>query len=135
MNNGEYEFDKYLKEMEAEATNLKTAHQRPLGALNFFKESLGFAVNLTESYGVYAVDFYVTVTIATPTTKPPIVQTGWSVPAGFIRVYFIDLNVSSDYTTWQYQLQLLTDQVVSSAPMNITTLSSQPIIDISWGYV
>lgn len=134
MNNGEYEIDRYIKEMSDEVLALKTAHQRPLGALDFFKQSLNFTVNLSESYGVYATDFSVVVKIATTATKPPIVQAGWNTPAGFLKVDFLDLNISSDYETYIYKLELLTNQTITSANMNFTVISSQPIINIEWSY-
>ncbi|WP_407457172.1 hypothetical protein [Fibrobacter sp.] len=134
MHNGEYQIDRYIKEMEDEVLALKTAHQRPLGTLDFFKKSLSFTVNLSESYGVYAVDFIVVVKIATPTTKPPIVQCGWSTPTGFLKVDFLDFSVSSDYETYSYKLELLTSQTIDSANMNFTALSSQPIISVNWSY-
>ncbi len=134
MYNGEAEFDKMIKDMEGEILALQTAHQRPLGALNFFSKQTSFTVNLDYSYGTYAKDFEVTVVVAQPTAKPPIVQTGWDTPAGFYIVDILDFSVSSDYTTWTYKLSL-TSMNTSSATMKIGVKSSQPIESISWRYV
>lgn len=134
MNNGEYEFDKYLREMENEVVNLKTAHQRPLGALDFFKKSVDFNLNLPYQYGSYSATINVIVKITTPTAKPPIVQTGWNIPPNFFSVDFMDFSVSNDYETWTYQLYL-SNQSVSSVNFKVSSISSQPIESITWSYV
>ena len=134
MNNAEREYNQLLSSMESEVLALKTAHERPLGALNFFTKRENFNVNLTEQYGVYVATILITVSIATPAVKPPIVQTGWDTPAGFLNVDFIEFNVSSDYSTWSYKLRLLTTNALASATMKVSTLSSQPINSITWSY-
>jgi len=134
MNNPEKELNSYLLDMEREVLALKTAHQRPLGALNFFKDNLNFNVNLTESFGVYGADIEVIVNIARPSVTPPIVQAGWDTPSGFYTVNFRDFNTSADYSTWTYQLQLLSE-TVSSTTMKFGVLSSQPINSIIWRYI
>lgn len=133
MNNGEYEFDRYLKEMEDEVTNLKTAHQRPLGALGFFKKNLNFVLNLPYQYGAYSATINVVVKITTPTAKPPIVQTGWNIPAGFYSVDFMDFNVNGNYDTWTYKLYL-SSNTISSVNFKVSSISSQPIESITWSY-
>lgn len=131
MNNGEYEIDRYIKEMEDEVKNLKTAHQRPLGALDFFKKSKTFRIELDQySYAT----FYITVRIAPPNTKPPIVQTGWSVPQDFFVTELNSFSISNDYEIWTYNLTLSSNQSVSSVDFKVSSLSSQPILDIEWGY-
>ena len=132
--NNEYEFAKYLKDIENEITNLKTAHQRPLGALSFFEQNFDFTVNLSYSVGVYIATFNVIVKIATPSVKPPIVQTGWDIPAGFYSVDFLDFNVDSNYETWTYKLQLLSP-TTTTANFKVKALSSQPIESITWSLV
>lgn len=134
MNNGEYEFDKYLKEMEAEATNLKTAHQRPLGALNFFTKKIEFTVNLNYEYGSYYRRFDVVVKIATPIATPPILQPGWDTPSGFYFVNLDGINISNDYTTYTYKMDL-NSMDISSGLIKFSALSSQPIESITWSYV
>ena len=134
MGDNEVEYARMLKKMENEILALKTAHQRPLGALNFFKDTLNFNINLSYSFGIYVANINVVVTIAEPSVVPPIVQTGWDIPPGFYSVNFQDLNISGDYSTWTYQLQFISS-TTSSATVKIGTLSSQPIESITWSYV
>lgn len=134
MNDAVREYASLIKGIEQELTDLKTAHQRPLGALNFFTRSISFAVQLESSYGVYTREFQVAVTIELPTVIPPIVQAGWDTPAGFYRVDFLNLTISGDYTTWVYRLSLLSDST-SAATMKFSALSSQPISNITWSYI
>lgn len=134
MNDAEHEYDRLVKSMEDEVLALKTAHQRPLGALNFFKKTLDFDVALTENFGVYVATFNVVVQIAKPSVKPPIVQTGWDTPAGFYYVTYLDFSTDSDYATWTYKLRLLTNDTIPSATMKVGALSSQPIESITWSY-
>ena len=133
MNDGEYEFDRMLKSMENEVLALKTAHQRPLGTLNFFRKDLSFNVEIAA--GDYSVGFYIDITIATPSVIPPIVQAGWNVPSGFFETTFEGMNTSGDYSVWTYALSLSNDNSAAQT-INIKTmaLSSQPIIGISWRY-
>lgn len=134
MNDAEREYASLITSMEREVLALKTAHQRPLGALNFFTKSESFDVNLTEQYGVYVANITLVVNIATPAVKPPIVQTGWDTPPGFLNINFTNFAVSSDYSTWTYTIQLLTTTAMASAPMKVSSLSSQPINSITWSY-
>lgn len=131
MNAGEQDFEQLLRQMEAEILALKTAHQRPLGALNFFQDSETFTVPLSESYGTYLADIKVTVTIDTPTVVPPIVQPGWDIPNGFYTVWFSGVTVSADYKTWIYNLTL-TSVSAGTATMRAGAISSQPIQSITW---
>lgn len=133
MNDGEREYVQMLTSMEQEVLNLKTAHQRPLGTLNFFKSSSTFTIPLVDYGGSYSADIAVVVIIATPSITPPIVQTGWSVPASFYTVDLINFSVSGDYTTWTYTL-FLQSTSVSSPQLTISALSSQPVEAISWSY-
>lgn len=122
---------KKLKEVDRELTALKTAHQRPLGTLDFLQKSSEFTVNL-DSYGAASIN--VTVTIETPTVTPPIVQTGWSVPQNCYSVDLTAFNTSANYSQWTYKLSINTYPAVASANMKITALSSQPIQSITWSY-
>ena len=131
MNNGEREIDQLFTEMEKEVTNLKTAHQRPLGALNFFKESETFTIDLTQMAGTYIATFNIIVKIATPAVTPPIVQTGWDTPANFYRVERLEFATSADFSTYTYKLRLSTTTMLLSANMKVSALSSQPIESIS----
>lgn len=133
MYNGEYEFDNMLTDMEREVLELKTAHQRPLGALNFFSAEDTFTINLNYSYGIYYREFYIIVKIATPVTTPPIVQTGWNTPPNFFLTELIETSISADYTTWTYKLDLLSENQ-SSANFKVGVKSSQPIISITRTY-
>lgn len=135
MNNGEREITSLLKGIEHELTNLKTAHQRPLGALNFFKRSVNADLTLEESFGVYATTIDIIVTIDTPTAKPPLVQVGWNTPPNFTRPELISHTISYDYTTWTFRIRLLTTFAVSTTTLNFTATSSQPINSMSWEYV
>ena len=127
MNNGEREIDALFTEMEKEVTNLKTAHQRPLGALNFFKQSAQFTIPLTSIVGTYIATFNFVVKIATPTTTPPIVQAGWNTPPNFFRVERQEMAVSADFSTYTYKLRLQTQTALASAIFNAGAISSQPI--------
>ena len=124
-----------MKQIKRELTALKTSHQRPLGTLDFFSQSSTFNVNLSESGGTYLATIDVIVTIETPTTTPPIVQTGWDTPQGFYRVQFLDFNVSNNFSQWTYKLELNSAGAsISSATMKITAISSQPVQSITWSY-
>lgn len=127
MNNGEREIDALFVEMEKEVANLKTAHQRPLGALNFFKESAQFTIPLQSMVGSYIATFNFIVKIATPTTTPPIVQAGWDTPPDFFRVERQEMAVSADFSTYTYKLRLQTQTALASAIFKACALSSQPI--------
>lgn len=134
MSDAEREYDQLIKNMENEVLALKTAHQRPLGALNFFKKSLDFNVNLTESYGIYVATFNVVVNIAAPEVRPPIVQSGWDTPAGFFYIEYLDFSNNSNYSTWSYKFRVLTQDATSSATIKFGAVSSQPINSITWSY-
>lgn len=124
-----------LKWLKRELTALKTAHDRPLGTLDFFHESRTFTVNLTESYGIYMATFNIIVQTETPIVVPPIVQTGWDTPNGFYRVDFLDFSVNNLYNQWIYKLQLISPgTVITSADMKVVSISSQPITSITWSY-
>lgn len=134
MNDAEREYDRLVKSMENEVLALKTAHQRPLGALNFFKDAIDFDVDLTESFGVRIATFNVVVEIATPAVTPPIVQAGWDTPAGFYYVTYLYSSISGDYSVWTYRLRLLTTNPIAQANMKFGATSSQPIESITWSY-
>lgn len=124
-----------LKHIKRELTALKTAHDRPLGTLDFFHANKTFTVNLTSSYGVYVATVNIVVQIETPTVTPPIVQTGWDTPNGFYRVQFLDFSVNNLYNQWTYKLQLIAPgTTITTADMKITSISSQPITSITWSY-
>lgn len=131
MYNGEAELVKMIKDMEAEILALQTAHQRPLGALNFFKKSVNIPVNLQYSYGIYYADIKITVRVRTPSVKPPIVQTGWDVPAGFNTVWFSEATTNADYSEWTYEMALNSNNITSTT-FNVGVVSSQPIESITW---
>ena len=132
MNDAEREYAQMLVSMEKEVLALKTAHQRPLGALNFFKQALNFNLNIAA--GSYGVAFLVTVNIATPTAKPPIVQASYNVPNGFYDVSIEQITTGGDYSSWTYDLALNNDGSAQSVAFNFEALSSQPIVDIIWSY-
>ena len=124
-----------LKSIKRELTALKTAHDRPLGTLDFFHANKTFTVNLTDDYGSYVATFNLFVQIETPTATPPIVQTGWDTPNGFYRVQFLDFSVNNLYNQWTYKLQLeAPGTVITSADMKVVSISSQPIKSITWSY-
>lgn len=129
MNDGEYEYATMLKEMENEVLALKTAHQRPLGTLNFFQKSQTFTLNI--SAGDYGIDFTITVKIAEPTAKPPITQVGWEIPSGFYDVTIVNMSVNGDYDTWTYELFLNSDEYAHTVSFKVGVVSSQPIISIT----
>ena len=135
MNDAEYEINALINNIDHELTNLKTAHIRPLGALNFFKDRLFCSLELKDSGGSYYVDFKVIVVIAKPTTVPPIVQLGWSVPAGFYKVDFMSFENTPDYSTWTYNLSLQSPgTAITSAVVELCATSSQPIESMIWEY-
>lgn len=133
MNNGEREIDQLFTEMEKEVTNLKTIHQRPLGALNFFKKSESFVIPLTQMAGVYIATFIITIEIETPIYTPPILQAGWDTPPQFYRIDFLDFSVSADYSTYTYKLRLIqqVSGTIQSVIFKAGATSSQPINSIS----
>lgn len=133
MNDGEYEYAKLLKSMENEVANLKTAHQRPLGALNFFTNKIQFTINLNYEYGSYYRAFRVVVKIAKPTTTPPILQPAWDTPPGFYVVWLSANTISNDYTTYTYDMYL-NSMTTASGLVKFGAISSQPIESITWSY-
>ena len=122
---------RHLKEIDRELTALKTAHQRPLGTLDFLQKSLSFNVSIGQ-YGAVSID--VTATIETPTGGPPIVQTGWSIPNNCFSVDLTSYSVSADYSQWTYRLFINTYPPLSSVNMSVTAVSSQTIKTITWSY-
>lgn len=118
-----------IQGVENELTNLKTAHQRPLGALDFFKKIQSLTVILQNPYGTYYKDFWVDVKIEKPEVTPPIVQSGWDLPSGFLYIDLYEYAVSFDYSTFSYRLALQSENI-SSATFNFSALSSQPIKSI-----
>lgn len=134
MNNGEYEYGQMLKNLANEIRNLKTAHQRPLGTLNFFKKNISFNVELNYEYGSYYREFNVKVKIALPITTPPILQPFWNTPPGFYVVWLNKAEINLDYTEYSYRMYLLSDSI-SSGEIVFGAISSQPIENISWSYV
>lgn len=132
MNNSEREFAEMIKGIENELRDLKTAHQRPLGTLNFFRESSNFTVNIAA--GNYAAVFDVVVTIEEPTVTPPIVQVGWEIPSGFYDVSVFDMTTSPDYSIWTYQLALLNNGAAETVAFKFGAVSAQPIKSITWSY-
>lgn len=128
MNN---QFDDMMKFVDTELTNLKTAHYRPLGALDFFHLSRSVTVSLSDPYdiGSYYADFWIDVTIQQPDIVPPIVQTGWDIPSGFARMDLYQYAVSNDYSVWSYKLSLAST-TIQSASFLVSAVSSVPILSI-----
>lgn len=124
-------FDEMIKFVDKELTNLKTAHLRPLGALDFFHMSKTLTVNLSDPYniGYYNAVFWIDVTIKQPDIIPPIVQTGWNIPNGFSRMDLYEYAVSSDYSVWSYKLTLESSST-NSASFLASAVSSVPILSI-----
>lgn len=124
------QFDDMIKFVDRELTDLKTAHLRPLGALDFFHLAQTVSVSLQQIGGVsYYKDFWVDVTIKQPDALPPIVQIGWNIPDGFGWMDLYDFSVSSDYTRWSYQMAL-TSPDRDSARFLVSAVSSVPIVSI-----
>lgn len=128
MNN---QFDEMMKFVDTELTNLKTAHYRPLGALDFFHLSRTVTVSLSDPYniGYYYATFWLDVTIKQPDIVPPIVQTGWNIPSGFQRMDLYEYTVSNDYSVWSYKLTL-DSPTLQSASFLASAVSSVPILSI-----
>lgn len=133
MNNGEYEYAQTIKDIETEILALKTAHQRPLGTLNFFQKSATLSISITA--GSYGREFNVIVKISSPSVKPPITQVGWEIPAGFYDVSVINMTANANYDTWTYRLFLNNDGSAQTVSFRVGVISSQPIISISRSYV
>lgn len=131
MSQNNNKFDEMMKFIENELTNLKTAHLRPLGALDFFHLSRTLTVSLSDPYniGYYYTDFWLDVKIKQPDTVPPIVQAGWNIPNGFGRMDLYEYAVSSDYSTWSYRLTLDSSSL-NSASFLASAVSSVPILSI-----
>ena len=127
MNDAEREYTQLIKSIEDEVLNLKTAHQRPLGVLNFFRKTQDITVT-SDQYGY--VDFNIVVKIATPTVTPPIVQTGWNIPNGFYVVDIYQMSINSNYDTWTYRLALQQASQFTTT-LNVSVISSQPIESIT----
>lgn len=130
MNDGEREFDSMIKSMESEVLNLKTAHERPLGALDFFSLTETIEVELDYSGGSYGKDFWIDVTIQASNIKPPICQVGWDNPPNFIPMDLLEYNISSDYSVFSYRLTA-DSPTEDSAVFKVTAVSSMPIQSIS----
>jgi len=131
MNNGEREFNESLVSVEKELTALKTAHIHPLGSINFYTKTETIEVTLEDLYGTYYKDFWVDVTIQMPSVKPPIVQVGWDVPAGFGYMDLYEYSINATYTVWSYRLSLMSP-TQSSASFPVTAVSAMPIESISY---
>lgn len=131
MSSGNSQFDEMVKFVDNELTNLKTAHLRPLGALDFFHLAKTVTVQLVDQYniGYYYKDFWIDVTIRQPDTIPPIVQTGWNIPNGFNRMDLYEYAVSGSYNVWSYRLSLSSSSI-SSASFLVSAVASVPILDI-----
>lgn len=132
MNDQEREFVNLIDSMEREVLELKTAHQRPLGTLNFFQQDINFNVNIAS--GSYGVQFYFVVEIETPSAKPPIVQVGWEIPNGFYDVSVVNMNVNSNYTIWTYTLGLYNNGAAQTVNFKAGAISALPIKSLSWSY-
>ena len=133
MGNGEYEFAQMLSQMENEVLALKTAHQRPLGTLNFFQSNTAFNVNINA--GEYSAYFKISIKIAPPSAKPPILQAGWEIPSGFYDVTLINTTINSNYDLWEYTLGISNSNAsAQTVPFSVGVVSSQPILEINWEY-
>ena len=131
MNDQEREFVNLIDNMEREVLELKTAHQRPLGTLNFFQKNVSFNINM--SAGGFGASFNLIVNVATPTAKPPIVQMGWEIPSGFYDVSVMNMSVNGDYTVWTYELFLANiDGTAKTVNFNAGAISAQPIESLTW---
>lgn len=130
MNSGDREFSDMITFCEKELTALKTSHMHPLGSLNFYTKRESITVNLSESYGVYAVMFWLDVKIETPTVTPPITQVGWDVPAGFVDIDLFEYTVDASYSTYSYRM-FLQSPTQTSATFAVSALSSMPVQSIS----
>lgn len=130
MNNGEREFDSLIKSMEAEVLDLKTAHERPLGALDFFSLTETINVELEYSLGSYWKDFWIDVTIQASDIKPPICQVGWDNPPNFIPMDLLEYNINADYSVFSYKLTV-GSPTETSASFKVTAVSSMPVYSIS----
>lgn len=134
MNDAEREISQMLIDAEKELTALKTAHQRPLGALDFFSLTQQIIVDLEYSYGAYDRTFWIDVKIQESDVKPPICQVGWDDPPNFIPMDLWESNISDDYTTFSYKFYIGSpDQ--ARAVFNATAISSMPIVSITRRYV
>lgn len=129
MNDGESESARLIKEIEREILALKTAHRRPLGALDFITKKETLTVPLDLLYGFYYKEFWLDVKIEKPDVTPPIVQTGWDVPENFYYMELLEYSVSADYATWSYKLYL-GSETYNTATFDVSALSSQPIKSI-----
>lgn len=124
------QFDEMIKFVDRELTDLKTAHIRPLGALDFFHLDSTVNVTLQQIGGIsYYKEFWVDITIRQPDALPPIVQIGWNIPDGFAWMDLYDFQVTADYTRWSYQMAL-TSPDKESASFLVSVVSSVPIVSI-----
>ena len=134
MNSAEREFDLLLTEMESEILALKTAHQRPLGVLNFFRKTKTFTVNLTPEYGSW---YEATINLVIKTeasSKPPIFQMGYNIPRGVRQIYKNSATHNYDYSEWEYELYIL-ENGITSLQFTVSAVCSQPVKSIEWSVV
>lgn len=131
MNSAEREFDSLLTDMEREILALKTAHQRPLGVLNFFRKTETFMVNLENDYGSW-YSATVNIKIRTdPSNRPPIFQIGYDIPSGVRQIIRNKAQYSNNYSEWEYELYI-SARGISTMPFTAGAVCSQPIRNIEW---
>lgn len=131
MNSAEKEFDSLLTDMEREITALKTAHQRPLGVLNFFRKTEIFTINLAHDYSSFYSATIKLVIRVEPSDKPPIFQIGYNIPRGVRQIYTNEAKTNSDYSVWEFELYILA-QNTTSTQFTAGAVCSQPIHSIEW---
>ena len=130
MNDAEYEYAKMLTSMEKEVLDLKTAHLRPLGALNFFYKQETLTIPLTYSYGMYEAEVYIRTSVEPAGAGAPIVQIGWD-RIDHVMSELFDFTISGDYSSWTYRVWIYSNSA-NSVNLPVSVISSQPINSISW---
>ena len=135
MNNGEKQIDDELRFIEKELTNLKTAHQRPLGTLDFFHKTERLSVKLDNPGGSpdYFGYFWVDIELEESAIKPPICQLAYDVPIGSGEASLWDTVISSDYKTFSYRF-FFVDSPTQYGPFDVQTVSSIPVKNVSVRY-
>lgn len=132
MYDSELLFDKYISDMQDELLALKTFHPRPLGAFDFYTDTLDFEANFDE---FDFVDINITVTVEAD-GKMPVVQIGIDTPAKCWRPEIDGITISDDFTTWTYHIiwNLIYGYSAQKTDVNFGVISSVPIDSITWEY-
>lgn len=116
------QFAKMIRKMENEITSLKTAHERGLGAVDFYSKTNSQTVDF-EGYK----RFVITATVADGQIVPAMIQLHFSCKV----LILVSASQSSNQTIWDYWLyakthgqQTLTITAISSSQLSSLTVEA-----------